>query len=484
MSKKSSGNASKKGSVRKPSPSGMNKKNDTGAEVRKKNHKQSIKKRRKNELSLNTSDSMTEKYPGQNYFDQSAEDVLKKRRHKDEEGQYIKPLKPLPPAKEPSSPYKRKLKRVLFYAATIAVLVFVCCVLSLTVFFKIDSIEVEGETRYDVKDIIGSSCIKQGDNLILCNTSPGEKEIWDKFPYIENVSINKKLFNKIVIEVKEAVPTSIIESDGKYILLSESGKIIDISDKRQSNAPIVLGAKLETPALSKTVKYKDPNVEGYINQMLECAEKYEIGTIETIDITVLSKITLERKQGLKIIIGSPENIDYKLKTARKIIEKSVPENDQGTLDVSHASTEGGKSYFSSKKPEVSKVESSAETSKSKSEQKNDQGSQVDKASSAPLTQSSGESSQVSGQQSSGEETSSENTETSVQTGNEDSNEDTTSYDVYTDEGYTDDGYVYSDDYNYDDGYTYDYNADNGYDYTDNYDNNNYTYDNSDNYTYE
>ena len=211
-----------------------------------------------------------------NTFDTNAEEILVKKNRPAASHQY---LKALPPAKAPSSPKKRKVKQILFYTITILVLVSVCVVLSLTVFFKIDSIEVSGETRYDKDELVAACMIRPGDNLILCNTAPGEQEIWEKFPYIEQVKISKKLFNQIIIDVKEATPTSIIESEGRYVLLSESGKIIDISDKRQTNAPIVLGAKLKEPKLSSTVKYQDENIEGYIKEMLECCEKYKIRTV-------------------------------------------------------------------------------------------------------------------------------------------------------------------------------------------------------------
>ena len=318
-----------------------------------------------------------------------AENVLKKERPES----YLHYLKPLPKAKAPSSPFKRMLKRLLFYTLTVLVLVSVCFVLSITVFFKIDEIEVEGETRYPAEDIISACQINTGDNLILCNTSPGETEIWKKFPYIESVDIRKKLFNKIIISVKEAVPTSMIESDGKYVLLSESGKIIDISDKKQGDVPIVMGAKLMTPKLSSSVKYKDPKVEEYISEILASADEYKFSPLRVIDISNLSKIVIEIKTGLHIVIGTPENIDYKLKTAKKIIDKDIHSDDVGTLDVSLSSADGGKSFFSSKKkPEESsaKPQPAQQSSAAEKPKTSEQESQVSETSSVSQPETSSE----------------------------------------------------------------------------------------------
>ena len=360
MSNKKSGASRENRGGRDPSKSGIKKNGAASAQ-----NKPPVKRKRgKNELDIykkyNSSDEV---YATQREFDRGAENVLKKERRTKEPDQYSDRYSDdhsgaVPPAKAPSSPRVRKIKRVLFYIVTILVLVVICALVSLTVFFKIDSIQVEGKIRYESDEIISASMIKQGDNFILCKTSPGEREIYEKFPYIEEVDIYKKLFNKIIIRVKEATPTSIIESEGRYILLSESGKIIDISTDRQCNVPIILGARLEKPKLSSSVKYQDENIKEYIDEMIACAEKYDIGTLETIDISNLSKIVLKISRGLSIVIGAPENIDYKLKTASKIMDQNISANDKGILDVSLAATEGGKSYFNSESPDTPKQESS------------------------------------------------------------------------------------------------------------------------------
>lgn len=305
--------------------------------------------------------------------------ILDRNRRKSTPKEYIK----LPaPAKEPMSEYRRKLKTILFYIVTLVVLLSICFVLSLTVFFKIDDILVEGETRYQADDIIASCMIEKGDNLLLCNTSAGEKNIVDQFPYIEKVKMDKKLFNKIIINVTEAVPTSIIESGGQYIVLSKSGKIIEINDTKKYKVPTVLGAHLKNVKLSSTVKYSDKNVQNYITDIINATEKYEIKNIETIDISNLTEIVLIRKNGFKIIIGNPENIDYKIKTAKMIMTQNVTKDNLGTLNVSLAVSDGGKSYL--------KIESSVAQSSQEKKQASSQSQTAMQESSFEETQNDGE----------------------------------------------------------------------------------------------
>ena len=363
----------------------------------------SRKKRMKNQIPISGNTDYGDLYHSQEGINADAENILKKPKRESA----LHYSSPPPPAKEPYSPRKRRLLRILFYGGIMAIVLTIFLILSFTVFFKIDSISVEGDTRYNEENIVASSMIRIGDNFFLCNTSPGENEIWKKFPYIESVRIEKKLFNKIVINVREAVPTSVIESEGKYVLLSESGKIIDISDKKQEDVPIVMGAKLDNPTLSSSAVYKDKSVEGYVQEILRAAEFYKIGVLKVIDITKLSNISLETKDGLHIIIGSPEKIEHKMMTAAKIMKKDVPKGDVGTLDVSLSATEGGKSYFSSKKP----TEQSTKPETSKPEASKPEVSAPD---TSKPEESSSESSAQESEETSYEESSEENSEESYE----------------------------------------------------------------------
>ena len=286
----------------------------------------------------------------------------------------------LEPPKKPLSPYARKLRKVLLAFVTIIILLGICMILAFTVFFKIDAITVEGKTRYKNDEIIKSSQISLGDNLLLYNTSPAADNILNDFPYIETVDIQKRLFNSINIKVTEAKPTSIVESGGKYIVLSKSGKIIEITDKKTYDVPTVLGAKLTDVKLSSKIRYNDKNLKKYLDRVLEAISDNELkDKISTVDINNTSAIVLTKKNGFKIIIGNFENVDYKIKTAAYILTNNVNEDAKGTLDVSLASAESGKSYLhlgEESESSVPQQQSSKEESSSEPQTSSDEEQQV------------------------------------------------------------------------------------------------------------
>ena len=366
-------------------------------------------------------------------------------------------LKALPPPKRPANPFLVSLKRFVLGVVAVILVLTIFIVILFTVFFKVDEISVEGETRYNTEDIIKESLINYGDSLISCSTAKGEENIYHKFPYIEEVSIGKQLFSKINISVKEAVPAAMIESNGKYVVLSEKGKIIEVNDKKiYEDIPTVLGAKLTEVTLSSQIKFEDANLKKYLEKIFECIKAYSITNIQTLDITDTSAITLIKKNGFKIILGNFEEIDYKLKTASTILSKNVKDDAKGRLDVSLATPKTKKSFLKLGE-EVSKVsvpeKSSVFSSKSSAE-----------------SSKSAESSEESSEESTEESPNSESAEPADDGGNDDGGYD----DGGNDDGGNDDGG--NDDSGYDDGGNDDGgnddggnddggNDDGGYDYT-------------------
>ena len=65
---------------------------------------------------------------------------------------------------------RRKIRLWLLYFLMTVCILCIGIALSLTVLFKIDTIEVVGETRYDTDQIIALSGIEKGQNLFLCKT--------------------------------------------------------------------------------------------------------------------------------------------------------------------------------------------------------------------------------------------------------------------------------------------------------------------------
>lgn len=121
---------------------------------------------------------------------------------------------------------QQKLRRKIFYAVMIFVVIIIGIVLSLTVFFNIATIEVKGESIYSTEEIISASGIKLGDNLFLLKKSDVQTNVCEKLPFIGSVTVKNSLPSKVVLTVKQTSVKCAVESDGGYIMLDETGKVL------------------------------------------------------------------------------------------------------------------------------------------------------------------------------------------------------------------------------------------------------------------
>ena len=83
---------------------------------------------------------------------------------------------------------------------------FVICgaiVAAMAVFFKVDTIEVTGNSRYTPEEIADSGNIHVGDNMFLINKFKAAEAITQKLPYISSVRISRKLPDTLCIRVEE-----------------------------------------------------------------------------------------------------------------------------------------------------------------------------------------------------------------------------------------------------------------------------------------
>ena len=78
---------------------------------------------------------------------------------------------------------RRKLRMVLFYVGTFLLVITAAIVLSLTVLFRIDSIEVDNSSRYSSEEILKACGIEDGENLFLADVEGARKKIDQALPY-------------------------------------------------------------------------------------------------------------------------------------------------------------------------------------------------------------------------------------------------------------------------------------------------------------
>ncbi|MBQ5536117.1 MAG: FtsQ-type POTRA domain-containing protein, partial [Oscillospiraceae bacterium] len=66
-----------------------------------------------------------------------------------------------------------------------------------------DHIIITGNEHYTQEEILEASGLKQGDNLYLMNKYSVKEKIFSKLPFVEEVSINRRLPDTLLIDLRE-----------------------------------------------------------------------------------------------------------------------------------------------------------------------------------------------------------------------------------------------------------------------------------------
>lgn len=160
----------------------------------------------------------------------------------------------------------QRMRRRIFYVSLSLVVVIIGIVLSLTVFFNITKIQVEGDTIYTEKEIIAASGIDIGDNLFLVSRDSVRTSVFEKLPFTGTVEFSNKLPGTLKIKVHDTSVKCAIETKDGYILIDENAKVlatVDTLEELYENAVYIGEYKgvAKGKASEKTEKPTDESTE-------------------------------------------------------------------------------------------------------------------------------------------------------------------------------------------------------------------------------
>lgn len=216
-----------------------------------------------------------------------------------------------------------------------ALLVIGSLVAAMTIFFRVESIEVEGENRYGSDAIIAASGIEIEDNLFLMDKFTIQSAITEQLPYIETALLDRKLPHTIVLNVSEAECAAGIASGSETWLVSRKGKLLEKAAAIPASCCEVTGAALEEPQLSGEVSFGEEQSykKSALLTLLQDANSMGIAqniiSIDLSDDTALHFAYLGRFE-----VKMPWNADiaYKLKSLAATVDY-LEDNETGEINL-------------------------------------------------------------------------------------------------------------------------------------------------------
>ncbi len=206
---------------------------------------------------------------------------------------------------------------------------------ALTLFFTMNYIIITGNERYSQEEILQASGLEKGDNLYLMNKFSVKEKIFNALPYVEEISINRRLPDTLLIDVREVrAAAAILQDDGAW-LISPKGKILAHDSEVPDDCAHVIGAALQSPAVNEPAVFAEENEyrSGVMMTLLElaCARGMNEG-LDNIDLTDETALSFSYLDRFVVKMPWTADVGYKLECLATVVDY-LEVNETGTINL-------------------------------------------------------------------------------------------------------------------------------------------------------
>ena len=213
-------------------------------------------------------------------------------------------------AKRTGSGFFKKLLTML--------LIVVLVIFGLTLFFKVETIDVTGAAHDTPEAVVAASGIQYGDNLMLVNRSETASRIVAGLPYVKSVRVRKQLPSTILLELTQAEPAAAVVSEyGDLWLVSDEGMLLEQITPDQAEAYLqISGFLILLPAPGEQPELDEESQEkmAVAMDLIAALQDVELSVpVTRMDLEHLYDINLYCSDRFQVRLGGAQDLDYKLR---------------------------------------------------------------------------------------------------------------------------------------------------------------------------
>lgn len=236
---------------------------------------------------------------------------------------------------------QRKVRKS-FLAVVLVFIISVLLILCMTVLFPVKKIEVSysGE-RYTKKEIISSSGITVGENIVMLSGGDTADKVTKSLPYIGELEVKKEFPDTVKLVAKETSRRYCLPYGKRYVILDDNFKVLEKTKEYVKAATCVNGISISRAELGETVVFKSDEQRMQLKKICEGLKKHSI-SVQYVDFKTPSDIKIYADKKFTVLLGTASDIDDKLNFLYKMIPQieKKDKKDKGTINLG---------YFGSKK---------------------------------------------------------------------------------------------------------------------------------------
>ena len=220
-------------------------------------------------------------------------------------------------------------------------LVIVAVIFVMSVFFRVSDIQVRGNSHYTNEEIIRAIDIEEGDNLFFFDRFAALSRVFAKLPYIDEVSIERSLPNRVIITVTESRALAYIVLGEEKWTVDHSCKVLGkANDDELAGLIPVVGISPGTLMIGEPLETADKNEEivAYIAEVLDQLEARGLYTqVGRVDFSDPNQVEFTLRDKYTVRLGDSSNVEYKFGMLISVLSQLL-EGDVGIINVSDGNT--------------------------------------------------------------------------------------------------------------------------------------------------
>lgn len=226
-----------------------------------------------------------------------------------------------------------------FLYKLLSVLIICAAILAaMTLFFRVDNIVVSGQKRYTAEEIQAAAAVEPGSNMYLLNKYNVRQNIWRELPYIEDIRINRKLPDTLLIEVRESGRPLALVQDGSAWLISGNGKIVEqLPEAEAGQYGRISGCQLLAPSVGTTLALSTEYASQQSSLLALLKALDSAGLTENVDGISLDDLSCLKMDYIgRFTVRMSYGADYEWelrKLTATLADEKIQDNMTGTIDL-------------------------------------------------------------------------------------------------------------------------------------------------------
>ena len=243
---------------------------------------------------------------------------------------------------------KKKVRRALYGILIFLGIAIVLIVLSLTVLFKIETINITGNKKYSTQQITAVLPIEKEKNLFIADTKGASEKLEKNLPYIYEADIKRKFPSTINVNITETPKVYYIKNaDKTYTLLDDRFKVLEArSAKKPKKSVEIKKAAVKSAVAGEAVVLNNEKTLKQLVKLSDIVKQINMEKVTAIYSQDINNNFVVYDGRITIKLGSLDNAEDKLYSALAAIDKLSDTNPQAEGEIT--ATNDKQIYFTEK----------------------------------------------------------------------------------------------------------------------------------------